>query len=46
MGLKGLWRHVEGNVVVPKPYMVVNGTPVTSDGKTSTAEEQIKAREM
>ena len=45
MGLKGLWRHVEGNAVVPKPYTVVNGIPVTSDGKTAATEEQIEARE-
>ena len=34
MGLKGLWRHVEGNAVAPKAYTVVDGVPVTSDGKT------------
>src|SRR5882762_4938951 len=45
MGSKGLWRHVEGNAVTPKPYTVVNGTPVTSDGKTAATEEQIEARE-
>jgi len=45
-GIEGICGgNVEGNVVVPKPYMVVNRTPVTSDGKTATAEEQIKARE-
>jgi hypothetical protein len=46
MGSKGLWRHVEGNAVVPKPYAVVNGVPVISDGKTPATEEQIEAREM
>ena len=45
MGSKGLWRHVEGNVVAPKPYTVVNRTPVTSDGKTAATEEQIEAWE-
>ena len=45
MGSKGLWRHVEGNVVAPKPYTVVVGVPVTSDGKTPATEEQIEARE-
>ena len=44
MGSKGLWRHVEGNVVAPKAYMVVGGVPVTSDGKTPATEEQIEAR--
>jgi hypothetical protein len=46
MGSKGLWRHVEGNAVTPKPYTVVNGTPVISDGKTAGTEEQIEAQEM
>src|ERR1700720_717471 len=45
MGSKGLWRHVEGNAVVPKAYTVVGGVPVTSDGKTPATEEQIEARE-
>src|ERR1700683_3259286 len=45
MGSKGLWRHVEGKAVTPAPYAVVNGVPVTSDGKTPATEEQIEARE-
>jgi len=45
MGSKGLWRHVEGNVVAPKAYTVVGGVPVTLDGKTPATEEQIEARE-
>ena len=45
MGSKGLWRHVEGNVVMPKAYTVVDGVPVTSDGKTPATEEQIEVRE-
>jgi hypothetical protein len=45
MGSKGLWRHVEGKAVAPAPYAVVNGIPVTSDGKTAATEEQIEARE-
>ena len=45
MGLKGLWRHVEGKDVVPKPYRLVNDIPVLSDGTTPAMEEQIKARE-
>jgi len=44
MGLKGLWRHVEGNAVAPKAYTVVGGAPVTLDGKTPATEEQIEAR--
>src|SRR5882762_1308195 len=46
MGSKGLWRHVEGNAVTPKAYTVVDGVPVTSDGKTPATEEQIEAWEM
>ena len=45
MGSKGLWRHVEGNAVVLKAYMVVNGIPITLDGKTPATEEQIEAQE-
>jgi hypothetical protein len=45
MGSKGLWRHVEGKAVTPAPYAVVNGIPITSDGKTPATEEQIEARE-
>ena len=45
MGSKGLWRHVEGTAVVPKPYTLVNGVSVISDGKTPVTEEQIEARE-
>jgi hypothetical protein len=45
MGLKGLWRHVEGNAVTPQVYTVVEGVPVTSDGKTLATEEQIEAQE-
>ena len=42
MGSKGLWRHIEGIVVAPTPYALVNGVPVTSDGKTPAPEEQIE----
>ena len=45
MGLKGLWRHVEGKAVTPAPYAVVNGVPIISDGKTPATEEQIEAWE-
>ena len=43
MGSKGLWRHIEGKAVAPAPYVVVNGVPVISDGKTPATEEQIEA---
>jgi len=45
MGSKGLWRHVEGTAVTPALYMLVNGIPVLSDGKTQATEEQIKTKE-
>ena len=35
MGSRGLWGHMEGVAVVPKPYVVVDGTPVLADGKTA-----------
>jgi hypothetical protein len=42
MGSKGLWKHIKGNAVMPKPYAVVDGIPIISDCKTPTAEEKIK----
>ena len=45
MGAKGLWRHVQGTAVVPVPYIVANGIPVLSDGKTAATEDQIEAKE-
>jgi hypothetical protein len=46
MWSKGLWRHVEGKVVEPAPYAIVNRVLVTSDGKTPATEDQIKACKM
>jgi hypothetical protein len=45
MGSKGLWRHVEGKTVAPKPYEILNGSYVLSDLKTLATEEQIEHRE-
>src|SRR5882724_349520 len=45
MGSKGLWRHVEGTAIAPKPYALVSGIPVLPDGKTPSSEEQIEAKE-
>ena len=28
LGSKGLWRHVEGTAIAPKPYALVAGVPV------------------
>ena len=43
MGSKGLWRHVLGTAVAPKPYMLRNGVYVLSDGSTEASEEQIES---
>jgi hypothetical protein len=45
MGSKGLWRHVEGTAIVPKPYTEVNRESVLADGRTPAAEDHIGARE-
>ena len=45
LGLKGLWRHVEGTAIAPKPYVLVAGVPILMDGTTQATEDQIEARE-
>src|ERR1700678_4354554 len=45
MGAKGLWRHVLGTAVVPVPYVVSQGKPMLSDGKTPATEDQIDTKE-
>jgi hypothetical protein len=45
LGAKGLWRHVVGTAVAPKPYAMVDGVPVLVDGKTPATEEQIEYKE-
>ena len=45
LGLKGLWRHVEGTAIAPKLYVLVTGVPVLADGMTQATEDQIEARE-
>ena len=44
MGSKGLWRHVEGTAIAPKPYALDCGILVLADGQTPATEEQIEAR--
>ena len=46
MGSKGQWRHMEGLVVAPKPYIIADGIPVLSDGKTQATEEQLETKEV
>ena len=36
---------MEGVAVVPKLYVVADGTPVLADGKTAATEEQLEAKE-
>ena len=45
MGSRGLWRHVEGVAVAPKPYLVMDGILVLADGKTMATEEQLESKE-
>ena len=46
LGSKGLWRHVKGTAIAPKPYALVPRVPVLADGTTQATEDQIEAREM
>jgi LTR polyprotein gag-polypeptide-like protein len=45
LGAKGLWRHVVGTAIAPKPYELVGGVPVLTDGKTPATEDQIESKE-
>ena len=45
LGSKGLWRHVEGTAIQPKPYALVDGVLTLASGKPAT-EEQVESREM
>ena len=45
MGAKGLWRHVEGTAVAPKPYTVKDGVHLLADLKTQATDEQVEAKE-
>ena len=45
MGVKALWRHVEGTAVAPKPYAEKDGKPVLANGTTPTTDNQIEAKE-
>ena len=46
MGSKGLWRHMEGTAVAPKPYVMADSIPVLADGKTEAMDEQIEVKEI
>ena len=45
LGTKGLWRHVVGTAIPPKPYALSSGVPVLADGKTPASEDQIESKE-
>ena len=45
LGVKGLWRHVVGTAIVPKPYAVVAGVPVLADGITQASNDQVESKE-
>ena len=45
MGSKGLWRHVEGTAIAPKPYALDAGVLFLADGWTPAMEEQIEVKE-
>ena len=39
LGTKGLWRHIVGTAIVPKPYAVVAGVLVPADGITQASDD-------
>ena len=45
MGSRGLWRHVEGVAVAPKPYLIADGIPVLEAKKSAAMEEQLELKE-
>ena len=45
LGSKGLWRHVMGTAIAPKPYALLADVAVIADRKTPATEEQIEAKE-
>ena len=45
LGSKGLWRHVVGTAVAPKPYELKAGVPVLTDGQMPATEDQIESKE-
>jgi hypothetical protein len=47
MGVKWLWRHVEGKALESKRYaMDTSGDYVLAEGETLTTEEQVESKEM
>ena len=46
LGAKGLWRHVVGTAIAPKPYAVVAGVPVLADWITQASDDQVELKEL
>ena len=44
LGMKGLWRHVVGTAIAPKPYAVVAGVLVLADGTTQASNDQVELK--
>ena len=45
MGVKGLWRHVEGTATAPVPYAMSNSVAMLANRKTAASEDQIENKE-
>ena len=45
MGVKALWRHVEGTTVALKLFTVKDGVYLLADLRTRSTDEQIEAKE-
>ena len=45
LGAKGLWRHIVGTAIVPKPYAVVAGVPLLTVGITQASDDQVELKE-
>ena len=46
LGAKGLWRHIVGTAIAPKPYAVVARVPVLADGITQTSNDLVESKEL
>ena len=46
LGMKGLWRHVVGTAIALKPYAMVAGVPVLTDGITQASNDQVESKEL
>ena len=45
MGVKGLWRHMEGTATTPVLYAMSNGVAMLADRKMAAFEDQIENKE-